>query len=163
MDNVDVDRFLSTVIPRLKDEVLALHNRNAAPRMALWSHNEPVTLFGAELSSSGWGEVEPAFQRLAASFSGGQSCEYEVLAAEASGDLGYVVAIERSVAASGGGELLPYALRVTTVFRREGGEWKVVHRHGDPYDDSAREALARRAASGVIPTAPELDPAAGDS
>jgi ketosteroid isomerase-like protein len=161
MDNAE--RFLSTVIPRLKDEVLALHNGNVAPRMALWSHNEPVTLFGAELSSRGWGEVERAFRRLAASFSGGQSCEYEVLAAEASGDLGYVVAIERSVAASGDGGLLPYALRVTTVFRREGGEWKVVHRHGDPYDDYAREALARRAASGAIPTASPLDPAAGSS
>ncbi len=25
----------------------------------------------------------------------------------------------------------PYVLRVTTIFRREDGEWKVVHHHGD--------------------------------
>jgi ketosteroid isomerase-like protein len=25
----------------------------------------------------------------------------------------------------------PYTLRVTQVYRREDGEWKVVHRHGD--------------------------------
>jgi ketosteroid isomerase-like protein len=154
-----VDDFTSTVIPRLRDEVLALHNGDVAPRIALWSHNEPVTLFGAELTSRGWAQVESAFHRLAASFSGGQSCEYEVLAAAASGDLGYVVAIERSVAASGAGEPVTYALRVTTVFRREGGDWKVVHRHGDPYDESARNALARRAAARAIQTESAADPA----
>lgn len=140
----DVDAFLSAVVPRMREEVMALHNGDLAPRLALWSHHEPVTLFGAELTGRGWQEVEPAFQRLAASFAGGQTCEYEVLAAAASDDLGYVVAIERSVASSGAG-LEPYALRVTTVFRKEDGSWKIVHRHGDPYDESARKVLATRA------------------
>jgi ketosteroid isomerase-like protein len=27
-------------------------------------------------------------------------------------------------------------LRVTTIFRREDGEWRVVHRHGDPVPES---------------------------
>jgi len=111
----------------------------------LWSPNEPVTLFGAELNARGWDEVGPAFERLAASFTASQSCEYEVLAAESSGDLGYVVAIEHSVAASYGGEPERYTLRVTTIFRRENGEWKVVHRHGDPNDVAARDMLAKRA------------------
>jgi ketosteroid isomerase-like protein len=35
----------------------------------------------------------------------------------------------------------PYTLRVTTVFRREDGQWRIVHRHGD--------SLASRAAAGV--------------
>ncbi len=65
------------------------------------------------------------------------------LAAGAGADLGYVVAIERITASVGGREPARYALRVTTVFRREAGEWKVVHRHGDPYDDSASGLTAQ--------------------
>jgi len=37
-------------------------------------------------------------------------------------------------------------LRVTTVFRREHGVWKVVHRHGDPLASTAgQEAMERLA------------------
>jgi ketosteroid isomerase-like protein len=143
----DVYGFLDAVVPLMREEVTALHSGNLAPRLALWSTEEPVTLFGAELSGRGWAQIRPAFDRLADSFSGSQSCEYDVLAAGASADLGYVVAIERSVAASYGGEPHSYALRVTTVFRREQGSWKIVHRHGDPFDDTARQALAERAES----------------
>jgi ketosteroid isomerase-like protein len=140
----EIDDFLSEVIPQLRQEVAALHSGNAVPRKALWSHDDPVTLFGAELTGRGWDEIEPMFDRLAASYSGSQSCDYEVLSAGVSGDIGYVAAIERSVATSLGGDLHGYALRVTTVFRREDGAWKVVHRHGDPFDDSTRKILAAR-------------------
>jgi len=44
-----------------------------------------------------------------------------------------------------GAEPERYSLRVTTILRREEGEWKVVHRHGDPKPDSAsaREQVVR--------------------
>ena len=140
----DVDDFLATVAPRMAEEVRALQRGDGGPRMALWSHEDPVTLFGAELTRRGWSELRPAFEWLADSFSGGTSVDYDVLAAGVSGDLGYVVAIERSVAASGDAAPRTYALRVTTVFRRETDGWKIVHRHGDPYDREARDALADR-------------------
>ncbi|HEY5853855.1 MAG TPA: hypothetical protein VIW24_07330 [Aldersonia sp.] len=34
-----------------------------------------------------------------------------------------------------------FALRVTTVFRRENGQWTVVHRHGDPVQPDSSTAL----------------------
>ena len=132
----DVDAFLTAVVPLLTEEAAALHDGDAAPRLALWSHEEPVTLFGAEQTRSGWDGLRATFEYLATTFSGGTSFELEVLAAGVSGDLGYVVGIERSVASRRGAPPVRYALRVTTVLRREGGAWRVVHRHGDRYDGS---------------------------
>ena len=34
-----------------------------------------------------------------------------------------------------GAKAKPYVLRVTTIFRREDGEWKVVHRHANAAAD----------------------------
>jgi ketosteroid isomerase-like protein len=43
-----------------------------------------------------------------------------------------------------------FTLRVTTIFRREDGEWNVAHRHGDPLDSAWREALNLRRQQGVM-------------
>jgi ketosteroid isomerase-like protein len=117
---------------------------DAAPRKALWSTSDPVTLFGAAMMTTGWPEIEATFDRLATRFSDCTSFEIEVVAAGVSGDLAYLVAFEHTTASIGGDPPAPYTLRVTTIFRREGGVWKVVHRHADPLPDaaSARERLS---------------------
>lgn len=136
-----VSDFLADVLPKLEAEAVAIHNGDARPRMALWSRDDPVTLFGAVMTRSGWTELEPAFERLAESFSGSESFRFEVMAAGVSGDLGYVAGIERSRASRGDAEPVEYALRSTTILRREAGDWKVVHRHGDRYDEGSRTLL----------------------
>ena len=140
----EAEDFLGSVLPRLTEADTALHNGDSAPRIAIWSHHDPVTLFGAVLMGSGWTEIQQVFESLASRFSNG-SYEYEVIAAGASGDLGYVVGIEHSTVSVGGATPEAYELRVTEVFRREDGEWKVVHRHADPMPDSdaAHRQLAR--------------------
>lgn len=58
--------------------------------------------------------------------------EVEVVASYASGDLAVLVAIERQHAEVGGLPDQDWSLRVTLVFRREGDEWRLLHRHADP-------------------------------
>jgi len=98
----------------------------------MWSHDDRVTLFGAVMGGSGWAEIEPIFQRLGASFSDCTSYDNEVIAAGAAGDLAYTVAYEHTTASIHARPPSAYTLRVTTIFHREDGAWKVVHRHADP-------------------------------
>ena len=100
------------------------------------------------MSAIGWEEIEPIFDQLEARFSNCTSYEHELIAADASGDLGYLVAFEHTTASVSGSPSLPYTLRATTVFRREDGEWKVVHRHADPVaSENAAELVQRLVAT----------------
>lgn len=68
----------------------------------------------------------------AAAFGPGSTGHFEVVGSGASGDLAYWTG--RQVArmdVRGQDEPVPMVLRTTEVFRREGGEWKLVHRHAD--------------------------------
>lgn len=125
------DDFLASTIPRQMEAETALHNGDAAPRMAMWSRNDPVTLFGAAVSKTGWDDVSRTFEWLASIFSSCKSHELEIVAADASGDLAYTVGYEHTTASVNGAPQ-SYTLRVTHLYRREDGDWKIVHRHGDP-------------------------------
>jgi ketosteroid isomerase-like protein len=139
----EVDDFLAATMPRLNEAEVALHNGDAGPRIAMWARNDPVTLFGNARSGSGWTEIGPMFEWLGSLFSDCTSYRYEIIAAGASGDLAYIVAFEHTTASINGAPPQPYVLRVTTVFRRENGEWKVVHRHADPASESAAAARSQ--------------------
>ena len=142
------DDFLATMLPRLRHAETALHNGDAEPRMAMWSHDSSVTLFGGVMGGSGWAEIEPIFRRLGALFSDCRSYDNKVIAAGASGDLAYTVAFEHTTASVHEGPTSSYVLRVTTVFHREHGEWKVVHRHADPAGSPTAGDVLQQLASG---------------
>jgi len=127
----ETEQFLATMRPRIFETEVALHNGDCGPRIAMWSRAEPLTLFGAAMSGRGWGEIEPIFDTIGKQFSNCQAYENEIIAAGASGDLAYTVALEHITASIKGAEPKPYVLRVTTIFRREDGDWKAVHRHAD--------------------------------
>ena len=127
----ETEEFLAVMRPRIDEAEIALHNGDGDLRRGMWSRTEPLTLFGAAMNGRGWGEVGAIFDALETQFSNCTAYRNEIVAAEARGDLAYVVALEHTTASINGAPPKPYVLRVTTVFRREDGEWKVVHRHGD--------------------------------
>ncbi len=132
----ETEQFLDEMLPKQRAAEQAIHNGDVAPRLALWSRNDPVTLYGAKLTGSGWADLEPTFRTVASWFSNSAAYEFEVIAAGASGDLAYTVGYEHNQVKVNG-EPRSYTLRVTHVYRREDGQWRIVHRHGDtpPTDD----------------------------
>ena len=81
----------------------------------------------------GWSDVEKATDRAASQGRDGEHTGWETISEYATADLAYSVAIQRSrIKLGGSDEMSSVSLRVTTIFRREGDGWKIVHRHADP-------------------------------
>ncbi len=106
---------------------------NPASFQAHWSHGEDVTIFGGwGAYERGWEQVGPRLAWAAARFAGGEQT-YQVLSSGTSGDLAYTVALEQAQVRVVGQDMpAPMVLRVTHLYRREQGEWKLIHRHADP-------------------------------
>jgi len=139
----ELDDFLASFLPRQIETDRAIHSGDLTPRLAIWSRSDPVTLFGAfGPCNSGWDEVSKTFEWVASRFTSGTAFTFELVAAGLSGDLAYTVGYERSIRSVDGGPAEPATLRVTHVYRREAGEWRIAHRHADfmPEDQSAAAA-----------------------
>lgn len=126
----DREDFLAWVKTTLYEAELALHNGDAAPRRDLWSRNEPVSVLGAWRNAHGQRELDELFTSLASSFSDCTSYAFELQAYDVVADMAYTAGLEHT-SASVDGRPRSYTVRATQVYRREGGEWKVAHRHGD--------------------------------
>jgi ketosteroid isomerase-like protein len=124
------DDFMHWFETTWHDAELALHNGDAGPRNETWSTREPVTLFGAWLNATNADEARAVFRRLEEAFSDAVEGRIELVAHGVSGDLAYTVHREHTTTTVDG-ERRTYVLRVTQVYRREDGTWKVVHRHAD--------------------------------
>lgn len=116
-------------------------NGNPTPFQACWSHADDVTLFGGwGAYEQGWAQVSPRLDWAAARYRGGTlTCER--LAQGISGELAYTIWLEKQVARLiGQDEDRPIVLRVTHLYRREEGSWKVIHRHADAIIDKIEAA-----------------------
>lgn len=126
----DRELFLRWLGDTVREAELALHDGDPAPRRALWSRQEPVSVLGAWRNAIGQKEVGELFSDLGRSFSDCTSYAFELLAYDVVGDLAYTAGLEHT-STSVDGRPRTYTLRATQVYRREGGAWQVVHRHGD--------------------------------
>ena len=138
MDDLDDFRIKTLVRQAEVEEAMVLGD--PAPRMELWSRRDPVTLFGAATGEcrTGWDELSRIFRWVASTFSEVSDFRFDVEVAGVSGDLAYTVGYERFNGSIDGGPVTPMTVRVTHVYRRENGEWRIAHRHGDstPVDES---------------------------
>lgn len=76
----------------------------------------------------------------AAAFESASDNHFEILDIGASDGIAYWVGLQRATARMrGSDEAVNFNLRITEIFRREGDEWKLVHRHADQLMTKADE------------------------
>jgi ketosteroid isomerase-like protein len=111
---------------------------NSKPLEQLYSRRDDVTLgnpFGPFVR--GFDEVAETMERAATYYREGKATGFDLVAQEVTRDLAFVVEVERLTSKIGGSEKeTPVSLRVTSIFRNEDGEWKLLHRHADPITSS---------------------------
>jgi len=107
---------------------------NSESYSKLFSSAQDISLLGAQGGISvGPKEVIQHLTTRASWFQAGENVSWERLVKVSTPDLSYLVEVERFDAKVGGtDDIIHVALRVTTIFRRENGQWKVIHRQGDP-------------------------------
>jgi ketosteroid isomerase-like protein len=101
----------------------------------MMSHTADFTIAGpfGGPAIHGWTEQTRNAQAQVASWFKGGKTEIELVSSHESGDLIVLVMTERGeVKFDGYDKPQPWSLRSTQVYRREGGAWKIVHRHADP-------------------------------
>lgn len=94
----------------------------------------------------GFDDSDEAIEWTARTFRGG-TAQVEVFETYTCGDLAVLVAVERQHGDAGPWPSQDWSLRVTLVFRRADGAWRLVHRHADPLtrpiDQQLFAAIAR--------------------
>ena len=128
----EVEDFRAMMLARQTEAEEALVHGDPRPRMELWSRREPVTLFGAiGMSESGWEQLSRTFEWVASRFSKVSDFRFDVETVAVSGDMAYTLGFERFSGSIAGRPVEPVTVRVTHIYRRENGEWRIVHRHAD--------------------------------
>ena len=96
----------------------------AIPRAILLfqAHGKPGTRKARERGTFRW---------VASQWSDRTDQRLDLVAAGVSGDLAYMVGFEHIAHSVIGVPVELYTLRVTHIFRREQGEWRIAHRHAD--------------------------------
>jgi ketosteroid isomerase-like protein len=122
---------------------------NPEPVKALYSRRDDATLanpFGPAVR--GWEQVSKTLDYASSRFSDGAFIGTERIAEYATADLVCVLDLEHWEARVGERQgVEPFDLRVTTTLRREGDDWKIVHRHADPITSSDPKGPLRASTS----------------
>jgi ketosteroid isomerase-like protein len=140
-DDMDLDEFVS----QCEQAWQVFVTGDPTPATLLFSRRDDVTLanpWGPPVT--GWADVSATLEAAAARFRNGQFSAFDILSSFRSDDLAWYHEIERGEAMLGGRtEPESFALRVTSVYRREDERWRIALRHADPL-------LARKPADATL-------------
>ena len=131
-NNTQTDSDWSAFITKLEAAEEQFAQGDPTAFKALWSHADDVTLCGAfGRVERGWENVAARLDWASSKYSDGTRSRNQV-SGTVGADFAYIVQTEviRSRLA-GRAEQSNLELRVTMVFRREAGEWRILHRHAD--------------------------------
>jgi len=105
-------------------------NGDAGALSDIWSHDSGVTTMhpigGRE---AGWDEVRGSWEQVAKISSDG-NVELKDQLIRVAGDCAYELGVEHANFTLAG-QKIDGQIRVTNIYRREGGAWKIVHHHAD--------------------------------
>jgi ketosteroid isomerase-like protein len=127
------DEEVSELVVRVREATGALMQGDVRRYVALVNHAPDFTLMPPTggPTRQGFDSSPASIAALEETFPGGGDGDLEIVQQYASGDLAVLVGVERQHGPVGGLPDQDWPLRVTLVFRREGSDWRLVHRHAD--------------------------------
>jgi hypothetical protein len=137
---------VDTLLKRTERAQTAWVNGDSRPYEELFAHDKELTFtppFGGE-PLQGWETIGIRMSRAAKAFQRG-TCQLELVHATITKEIVCLVMVERNeVTFAGHDNPRKWVLRVTQIYRLDGDEWRVIHRHADPLIDrrSLDEILA---------------------
>jgi ketosteroid isomerase-like protein len=128
-------------------------NGDASPMLGIWSHSETVTtMHPAGGRDVGWGRVRESWEQLAKIVSRGK-IKLDDQFVQIIGDVAYELGVERGQYTLAG-QPVTADFRVTNIYRRESGAWKIVH-HQTDLSVAIREVLLRVVRSALAKPSPK--------
>jgi ketosteroid isomerase-like protein len=142
------DEELAELVQRTEEATSAFMRGDMERYLALTAHARGYTLMNPLGGPPTRYEDRSASLREAADYFKAGEAKLELAEAHVWGDTVVLVMIERQHGEVGGLPDQDWPLRVTQVYRRDGSDWQLVHRHADPLvrtiDLDEAAALARR-------------------
>ena len=132
------DDAFSKALEQQDAAIASMLNGDPDPMIDSWAASDDITLFGATGPvEKGRKPVTDTMRRVGSRFTGANAVDMEHIVIASSGDLAYTVGFERSRVSVEGGPRRDMVIRVTHIYRRIDGNWKLMHRHASPSANNA--------------------------
>jgi ketosteroid isomerase-like protein len=123
---------LEHTLRRTAAAVRAITAGEPEPYLALWENTDDTSLFAAsDPITRGHDALRAAFESVGRRFGPAGGLTSDRTAVHCSGALACTIGFERGMAQIDGRPPVLIAMRVTHVYRRTHGGWRLIHRHAD--------------------------------